>query len=131
MSLYGKKLFENTCYNLSVIISFALLQTSCFNLNVCFRLFCQTINIETPSLITKEKIACENCGTQTSRNNIVRHKRSCLVETLYCTQRPNFSTTSQVDLKYHIAKNHSAPKSDATYKCKLCYQEFPEFYALR
>ena len=34
------------------------------------------------------------------------------------------------DLKYQIAKMHSAPKPDVTFKCKLCYQEFPGFYAL-
>ena len=32
---------------------------------------------------------------------------------------------------YHIAKKHSAPKLDVTFKCKLCYQEFPGFNALR
>ena len=42
-----------------------------------------------------------------------------------------FSTKSQNDLNYHIAKKHSAPKPDVTFKCKLCYQEFPGFYALR
>ena len=84
-----------------------------------------------PSLIRKERITCENCGTQTTGNNIVRHKKSCSARTLYCTQRPNFSTKSQNDLNYHIAKKHSAPKPDITFKCKLCYQEFPGFYALR
>ena len=83
------------------------------------------------SLIRKEKITCENCGTQTTRNNIVRHKKRCSVGTLYCTHCPNFSTKSQNDLNYHIAKKHSAPKPEVTFKCKLCYQEFPGFYALR
>ena len=84
-----------------------------------------------PSLIRKEKITCEYCGTQTTKNNIVRHKKRGSVGTLYCTQCPNSSTKSQYDLSYHIAKKHSAPKSDITFKCKLCYQEFPGFYALR
>ena len=84
-----------------------------------------------PSLIRKEKITCESCGTQTTRNNFVRHKKRCSVGTLYCSQYPNFSTKSQNDLKYHIAKKHSAPKLDVTFNCKLCYQEFPGFYALR
>ena len=83
-----------------------------------------------PSLIRKEKNTCENCGTQTSRNNIVRHKKKCSVGTLSCTQCPNYSTKSQDDKFYHIAKKHSAPKPDITFKCKLCYQEFPAFYAL-
>ena len=42
-----------------------------------------------------------------------------------------FSTKSQNNLNYDVAKKHSAPKPDVTFKCKLCYQEFPEFYALR
>ena len=83
-----------------------------------------------PSLIRKEKITYETCGTQTTRNNIVRHKKSCSAGTLFCTQCPNFSTKSQDDLNYHIAKKHSAPKLDVTFKCKLCYQEFPGLYAL-
>ena len=50
---------------------------------------------------------------------------------MYCTQSPNFSTKSQNDLNFYIAKKHSAPKSEIIFKCKLCYQEFPGFYALR
>ena len=84
-----------------------------------------------PSLNRNEKIACENCGTQTTRNNIVRHKKSCSVGILYCTECPDFSTKSRNDLNYHIAKRHSAPKPDVTFKCKLCYQVFPGFYVLR
>ena len=84
-----------------------------------------------PSLNRKEKITCENCGTQTTRNNTVRHKKGCSAGTLYCTQCPNFSTVSQDDLKYHVAKKHSAPRLPITYKCKLCHAEFPGFYALR
>ena len=34
-------------------------------------------------------------------------------------------------LTYHVAKNHSAPKLDITCNCKLCFAEFPGFYALR
>ena len=95
-----------------------------------FRPFCQTTIIEMPSLNRKEKITCENCGTRTTRNNIVRHKKRCSAGTLYCTQCPNFFKKSQNDLNYHIGKTHSAPKPDITFKCKICYQEFPGFYAL-
>ena len=34
-------------------------------------------------------------------------------------------------MNYHIAKKHSAPNPDVTFKCKLCHQEFPGHYALR
>ena len=84
-----------------------------------------------PSLIRKEKITCENCATQTTRNNIVRHKKRCSAKTLYCTQCPNFSTLSQDDLNYHDAKKHSVPRSSITYKWRLCHAEFTGFYALR
>ena len=46
-------------------------------------------------------------------------------------QCPNFFTKWQNDLNYHIARKHSAPKIDLTFKCKLCYQDFPGFFALR
>ena len=122
---------KKSCYKFFAIISIALLPSSCFNLHVYLRLFCQTTIIEKPSLIRKGKVTCENCGNQTTRNNIVRHKKSCSAGTLYCPQCPNFFTKSQNDLKYHIAKKHSAPKSDVTFKCKVCFQDFPGFYALR
>ena len=65
------------------------------------------------------------------QNLTSRHKKSCSTGKLFCTQCPNFSTKSQNDLNYHIAKKHSAPKPDIAFKCKLCFQEFPGFYALR
>ena len=84
-----------------------------------------------PSLIRKEKVSCEYCGTQVTRINLSRHKKRCSAGTLYCTQCPNFSTLSQDDLNYHIAKQHSAAGPSKTYKCTLCHAEFPGFYALR
>ena len=83
------------------------------------------------SLIRKEKTTCENRGTQTTRNDIVRHKKRCSVGTLYCTQCLSFSTKSQKDINYHIAKKHNAREPDVTFRCKHCSQEFPGFYALR
>ena len=112
------------------IISFALLPSSRFNLHVYFRLFCQTNIIEMSSLNQCEKVTCENCGTQITKLNLARHKKSSSTGKLYCTQCPNFSTKSQNDLIYHIATKHQVPNPDATFKCKLCYQEFPGFYAL-
>ena len=84
-----------------------------------------------PSLVRKEKVACEHCGTEVTRINISRHKKRCSAGTLFCTQWPNFSTLSQDDWNYHVAKKHSVPRPSITYKCKLCHAEFPGFYALR
>ena len=117
---------QNYSQQFFAIISMALLLSSRFNPHVYFRIFCQTIIIEMPSLNREEKITRENCGAQTTRN----YKKSSS-GTLYCTHCPNLSTKSQNDLNYFIAKRHSAPKTDVTVKCNLCYQEFPGFYALR
>ena len=72
-----------------------------------------------PSLNRYEKVTCENCGTQTTKLNLARHKKSCSAGTLHCNQCPNFFTKSQNALNYHIAKKHSVPKPDITFKCKL------------
>ena len=121
ISLDGKKFAKLLATNFSPLFHLHCYRqvASIFNHHVYSRLVCQTANFEMPSLIRKEKITCENCGTQTTRNNIVRQKKRCSVGTLYCTQCPNFSTKSKNDLKYHIAKKHSAP--DITFKCKLCF----------
>ena len=84
-----------------------------------------------PSLNRYEKITCENCGTQTTKLNLARHKKICSAGTLHCSQCPNFSTNLQSDLNYHIAKKHSVPRPSKTHKCKLCHAETPCFYALR
>ena len=73
-----------------------------------------------PFLNAYETVTCEFCGTQTTKLVLARHKKSCSVGTLYCAQCPNFSTKSQNDVNYHIAKEHSAPNFDITFKCKLC-----------
>ena len=80
-----------------------------------------------PSLNRNEKATCENCGTQTSIPNLARHNKSCFSGTLYCTQCPNFSLKYQNDLSSHFCHKHNAPKTDATCKCKLCYQMLPTF----
>ena len=84
-----------------------------------------------PSSNRYERVTCENCGTQTTKLNLARHKKKCSAGTLYCSQCPNFSTELQNGLNYQIAKKHSGPKPDITFKCKLCSAEFPGFYTLR
>ena len=84
-----------------------------------------------PALERNVQVTCGNCGNSVTKYNLSRHKKRCSAGTLYSTQCPNFSTLSQDDLNYHIAKQHSAAGPSKTYKCKLCYAEFPGFYALR
>ena len=79
-----------------------------------------------PSLIRKEKITCDSCGTQTTRSSFVRHKKRCSAD-LVLIQCPNFSSSCQIVLNHHIVEKHSAPKLDVTFKGKLYYQEFSGF----
>ena len=53
-----------------------------------------------------DNIACENFGTETTRNVCGRHKKRCSVRTPNCADCPTCST-SQADLNYHIAKKRS------------------------
>ena len=78
-----------------------------------------------------EKFTCDKFGRQTTKRNLVRHKTRCSAGTLYCTQCPNFSTTSQVVLNYHNAEKHATPRVKNTHKCKVCFQVLPVFFALR
>ena len=84
-----------------------------------------------PALDRNVKYSCENFGTLVTKKNLSRHKSRCSDGTLYCSKCPNFSTKSRVDLNYHFAKQHSAGGPSKTYKCNLCYAEFPGFHALR
>ena len=82
-----------------------------------------------PALDRNVKVNCENCGTSVTKKNVSRHKSLCSGGALYCSKRPNFSTTSRDDLIYHLAKKHSVPKPSITHKCTLCHAEFTGFYA--
>ena len=84
-----------------------------------------------PSLNRNEKVTCENCGVQITKYNLARHKKICSAGTLCCSKCPNFLTKLRDNLNYHIAKQHSAAGPSKTYKCKLCYAEFPGIYASR
>ena len=84
-----------------------------------------------PALDRNEKLACDNCGTQVSKNNLTRHKKRCSAGTVFCSHCPNYSTKSQNDLNYHIAKKHGAPKPAVAHICMICKDKFTGFYALR
>ena len=115
-----------------VFICFALLQSNSFNFFTFISDHCVFNKFpQKPSLNRYEKVTCENCDTQTTKLNLARHRKSCSVGTLYCSQCPNFFTKSQNDLNYLIAKKDSAPKRDITFEYKVCFEEFPGFYALR
>ena len=83
------------------------------------------------SLERNENVVCENCGIQTTQINLAPHKQKYSVEALYCTECPNFSTSSLDNLIYHVAKENSSPKIVVIFKCKLFYEEFSGSQALR
>ena len=84
-----------------------------------------------PALNRSEEITCDNCGTHTTKKNILRHKTRCSIGTLSCTQCPNFSTNSQADLTYHNAKKHATSRLKITHNCQTCLKGVSGFYALR
>ena len=84
-----------------------------------------------PAFDKNDKGTCGICGTSVTKKNLSRQKKNCSAGTLYCPKRPNFFTKSKDDLNYHIVEKYCIPRPSITYKCKLCYAEFPGFYALR
>ena len=84
-----------------------------------------------PSLNRNGKVTCENCGTQTTRVILARHGKRCSFGTLFCDKCPNFSTSSQADLNFHIAKKHSSSQPKINLKFQLCHQVFAGFSSLR
>ena len=130
-SVYGKKFAKILAKNLSLFFYFLCYRQIASIFTFFFKLLCQIPIFELLSLNRNGKVTFDNCGTQTTNLNLVRHRKRCSVGTFYCNQCSTFSTKSKNYLNYHIAKKHSAPKPDVTFKCKLCYQEFPGFYALR
>ena len=126
-----QKEYKNISYKLFVIISFALPQSSYFNFLRSIQIILFLSNFYSNAFFNwYEKVTCKNCGTESTKLNLARQKKRGSVGTLYCTQCPNFSTKSQNDLHYHIAKKHGVPNPDITFKCKLWYAEIPGFHAL-
>ena len=80
------------------IISFSLVQSSCYKFYVNFRNFCYTTTTQNSSRWRREKLTCEKCETQTSRSIFWQPTRRCSTGTVQFTQCPNFSTTSQACL---------------------------------
>ena len=82
-------------------------------------------SIETKKLLVKIVV----CKLQSL--TLLVTKRVVLLVPCIVQNVPIFFKKSRDDLNYHIAKKHSVPRPSITYKCKLCYAEFPGFYALR
>ena len=83
-----------------------------------------------PSLISIEKVNCENCGTRTTRLHLARHEKRCSAGSVAFPSSTNFSTKSRAELKYHIAKKHSKASTRVD-ECKTCDKGFNSFYLLQ
>ena len=80
-----------------------------------------------PFLYRYGKVTCDKCGNQFTKFNLARHKKSCSAGTLYWTQCPNFSSKSQIDLNYHIAKNHRPQKFMRFSSVNFVIKSFQDF----
>ena len=63
-----------------------------------------TLLLLTSSISIPTKVTCENCGTQITKLNLARHKKSYSARTFYCTHCVNFFTESRAEKYSHIAK---------------------------
>ena len=77
-------------------------------------------------------VNCENCGKSVVKAHIARHRKTCLMGTLYCKKRNcNFAKKNAAELSYHIAKAHGAKVRNTLNKCVVCQKQFPSFYSLQ
>ena len=77
-------------------------------------------------------VNCEKCGKSIAKYNIARHRKTCMMGTLYCKKRNcNFATKNSAELSYHIAKAHGAKVRNTLNKCVVCQKQFPSFYSLQ
>ena len=77
-------------------------------------------------------VNCEKCGKSIAKYNIARHRKICMMGTLYCKKTNcNFATKNSAELSYHIAKAHGAKVRNTLNKCVVCQKQFPSFYSLQ
>ena len=75
---------------------------------------------------------CEKCEKSVEKTNIARHRKTCMMGSLYCKKKNcNFATKIAAELSYHIAKAHGAKVCNTLNKCVVCQKQFPSFYSLQ
>ena len=84
-----------------------------------------------PFLKRNEKVNCKNCGTQTTRLNLARHRKKCSAGSLKCSSCTNFSTKSRAERNDHIAKKHSEETARVVNECRISDKYFDSFYNLQ
>ena len=130
-SFYGSVTHTFHLWLKTVVTNFVAILKSFYFLHFNNSVALSDFIVTMPALNRNEKITCENCGTQFRKADSSRHKKRCTAGTLYCKQCPNFSTKSQADLNFHIAKKHSSTKPQQIHKCQRCDAVFSGFYSLR
>ena len=77
-------------------------------------------------------INCEKCVKSFVKAHIARHRKTCMMGTLYCKKKNyNFATKNAAEFSYHIAKAHGAKIRITLNKCVVCQKQFPSFYSLQ
>ena len=84
-----------------------------------------------PDLDRNFWVTCGKCGTSVKKKHPSRHKLSCSGGILICPKCLNFSNKSRDSLNDHIATKRAIPRVKIAHKCKICFEEFSGFYALR
>ena len=83
------------------------------------------------SLNCNEEVKFENCGTQTPRLNLERHKERWSAGSITCSSCTNVSRNSRLEMIYHNAKKHSKATARVVHKCKIWHKGFLCFHNLR
>ena len=82
------------------------------------------------SLNGNKKINSENCGNPTTRTNLALHKTRCSTGSLLGPSCTNYSTKSQTENNYHIAKKPSAKSATNVHKSNIYDKDFHSFFKL-
>ena len=76
-----------------------------------------------------ERTHCNICGTEVSKANLSRHRKSCRNGLQRCTDC-QYATKSKADMDYHRIRSHSVAPI-VTNECAVCKEIFPGFYQLQ
>ena len=131
LSVHGINKLTDTCYIFLTINFLTVPHSSCYNFYVIFRLKCYILFTDIPGLNHHEKVSCENCGKETTKSNIVRHKTKCSAGSVTCPSGTKLLTKSKAELNYHIVSKHSKATVRVVHKGKIFNKDFHCFYLLR
>ena len=128
LSIYGKKVLSSICFN------YVSKNFTFFSDDLAKPLLQKYL-----ILIATKKSSLEILNTNYETKKLqtlfypflAHHKRRRIFVIMYSTICPILSTNFQDDLKYHLTKIYVVSKPNVTFKCKLRYEDFSAFHALR